>query len=133
MEERKQEEENELLKIQIEEYIQFIKTFVEKNAIISKTFFVVIPFDPVTLSAEKGAKSILNLFSGTKKQSGENISLEESLQQLEQRVESVTAGLSDIGLHVSQLGDEEVVELFYNLYNPQLVEKKGLEVTHQEK
>src|SRR3990167_5625974 len=44
---RKEEEPNELLKIQIEDYAEFIRVFVAENPIISKSFFVVVPYDPV--------------------------------------------------------------------------------------
>ena len=39
------DETNELLKIQMEEYIDFVKTFVDLSNIVSKTFYVVVPLD----------------------------------------------------------------------------------------
>src|SRR3990167_9355702 len=47
LENRLASENNELLKIQLEEYIEFVKSFVKANAIMSKSFFVVVPYDPV--------------------------------------------------------------------------------------
>ncbi len=52
----------------------------------------------------------------------------ENLAQLERRVEQVINGLTEIGLKAIPLEDEVLIELFYNLYNPQLVEKKGLKI-----
>ncbi|MFH1192967.1 MAG: hypothetical protein V1656_01460, partial [Candidatus Jorgensenbacteria bacterium] len=56
-------------------------------------------------------------------------SSQEALEQLEHRVSQVIDGLEQIGLRAAPLGDGELVELFYNLYNPQLVEKRGMEIT----
>ena len=66
IEARKVEEPNELLQLQIEEYGEFISSFVEKNPIISKDFFVVIPYDPIVV-VEQAKKNILGLFSKSKK------------------------------------------------------------------
>ena len=45
--------------------------------------------------------------------------------QLNQRVDQVISGLNQIGLRVVALNDEELTEFFYNLYNPETVEKKN--------
>lgn len=127
MNRRKEEEQNDLLKIQIEEYVNFIKAFVEENAIISKSFFVVVPYESAPTAAT--GKGIASLFgrkpAGTQKKT---TAQEESVNELERRVSQVTDGLTQIGLRVAPLEDEELVELFYNLYNPQLVEKQGLAI-----
>src|SRR4030042_4026016 len=47
-------EHNELLKIQLEEYIEFVKSFVKSNAIMSKNFFVIVPYDPVSIPGVGG-------------------------------------------------------------------------------
>lgn len=125
MEARKTEEKNELLKIQIEEYVNFIRTFVEQNAIIDKLFFVVVPYSPVRLTAEAGG--FLGFFKRAKpeeKQKEGAVRTEENLEQLQHRSEQVITGLGQIGLRAVPLEDEELVELFYNLYNPQLQDKQ---------
>jgi len=126
MRERMNEEENQLLKIQIEEYMEFIKTFVDQNAIISKSFFTVIPYE--SAAVVEGAKGILGLFSKKPKREVKEQAPQEALEQLDHRVNQVIDGLEQIGLRTVPLGDRELVELFYNLYNPQLVEKKGMEI-----
>jgi len=126
MRERMNEEENQLLKIQIEEYMEFIKTFVDQNAIISKSFFTVIPYE--SAAVVEGTKGILGLFSKKPKREVKEQAPQEALKQLDHRVNQVIDGLEQIGLRTVPLGDRELVELFYNLYNPQLVEKKGMEI-----
>lgn len=126
MAQRKEQETNELLKIQIDEYIKFVQSFVEENDIISKSFFVVVLFEGTGESAEQMAKGLFSIFKKSEKK--KDISMQESIQQLNQRVDSIVSGLGQLGLRAAALEDDELTELFYNLYNPQLVEKKELEV-----
>lgn len=133
MKERQEEETNELLKIQIEEYIEFIRSFVEENPIISKTFFVIVPYDPLAVISQ--ARGLLSLFGRRKaiqeKQAEETEADRKDTEQLDRRVDQIIAGLEQIGLRATPLEDEELIELFYNLYNPELVEKKGLEIARK--
>jgi len=126
MKQREEDEKNELLKIQIGEYINFIRSFVEENPIITKSFFVVIPYNPIATVEEtkKGLSKIMTSFTGGNKKEGEkNESMSKKLQQLNYRVEEVVAGLEQIGLRTNKMSDEELTELFYNLYNPQFIER----------
>lgn len=133
MGERLTEETNELLKIQIQEYMEFIRTFVEQNAIISKTFFVIVPYDAASLDEASGG--ILGSFFKSKspKKGAQSVTAQENLRQLSQRVSQVVDGLSENGLRAAPLNTDELIELFYNIYNPQFVEKRGLEITKQGK
>ncbi len=126
--ERQSSETNELLKNQISEYIEFIRSFVELNAVMAKTFFVVVPYDPIVIPS--GGKKILEFFKfGSKTEiSALEESLEQKIVQLNQRTEQVINGLTQTGLRVVALEDEELIELFYNLYNPETVERKDLKI-----
>jgi len=129
---RKEKEPNELLKIQIEEYVEFIRSFVQENSIISKTFFMVIPYDPqpITTSQTQGffntLKTIIKKPNASNPEEEENT--QKNLEQLDHRVNQVFDSLAQIGLRAVPLEDDEITELFYNLYNPQLIEKKGLNI-----
>ncbi len=116
LQERQNQETNELLKTQIAEYLEFIKTFVANNAIMDKTFFVVVPYDPMSLP--QTAKGVLGFFK--KKPAVLTEDPGRNLQQLKQRVDQIMIGLQQIGLRVVPLNSEETLELIYNLYNPQL-------------
>lgn len=121
---RMEEEQNELLKIQIGEYVEFIRSFVEENAIISKTFFVVVPYEPVVPTTGK-IGGIASLFKKSSAGAGgKTESAQEMLSQLDRRVNQVIDGLTQIGLRAVPLENETTIELFYNLYNPELVEGK---------
>src|SRR5207249_1905334 len=71
---RKESEESPLLRNQIDEYAEFIKGFVEKNAIMEKSFLVVVPFYPTaTATGKKAASSILSIFGSSKKTSPKDV------------------------------------------------------------
>ena len=128
---RQNEESNELLKNQIAEYIEFIRSFVSQNEIMTKTFFVVVPYDGVDISqaAKKGILSKIPFFAKKEQdKTNQEIDFSERLTQLNQRTEQVVIGLEQIGLRAVSLNDEELIELFYNLYNPQAIEKKDLKI-----
>ncbi|MFB6212785.1 MAG: TraC family protein [Candidatus Magasanikbacteria bacterium] len=126
---REKEEENELLKTQISEYVEFVSSFVENNPIINKNFFLVVSYDS-GMDVEDVKSGILGFFQSNKSNNNDDESMEEMIQQLNYRVDQVISGLERIGLRVRTLEDDELTELFYNLYNPELIEKKGEEIPY---
>ncbi len=124
LEERLKEQTESLLKIQTKEYIEFIRTFNDDVNIMTKTFFVVIPYTPTIL---KTGGNILEKFMGgstSKKQVADTkkaidlASFEEKRSQLDQRVRVIMGGLNGLGVRSSQLDTEAIVELFYKTFNP---------------
>jgi len=130
LDELAEKEENELLKNQVTEYQAFVREFVEQNAIMTKTFFAVVPYERSALPTKKGMLAFLPF--GKKQEEPArpqtNEELAHDIRQLRQRTEQVVAGLQSIGLRAVPLNNEELIELFYNLYNPEAVEKKGLAI-----
>ena len=124
LEERYKDQMNDLMKIQIREYIAFIKNFTENSNIMTKSFFVVIPYDPPIVGAKL---QIVGSLLGSRKNSNpskeKSESFEENRMQLEQRVSVVEQGLVRTGIRTIGLGTEEVVELFYKIFNPGDTEK----------
>lgn len=125
--ERMTEEENELLKIQTEEYLNFVKTFVESYGIMSKSFFVVVPFSPAESAKEGFLSRLGGAFGRAAGRSGDipEERFREYQKQLEARVELIVGGLTGLGMRVIPLGTEELIELFYSLYNPSELEKQS--------
>ncbi|HEY4478457.1 MAG TPA: hypothetical protein VI775_01300 [Candidatus Paceibacterota bacterium] len=122
LEERYKEQLTELMKIQTREYIEFIKTFVENSNIMTKSFFIVIPYTPPMISASKNPLNNLVNKKDTPKITP-NEEFNEYRSQLEQRVGVVEQGLVRCGVRVAELGTEEVVELYYKIFNPGETEK----------
>ena len=118
---------NDLLKIQTKEYIEFVKNFVEASNIVTKGFYVVVPFEPPPFESVKGAtESIFGSIFKAKKAGGREISdqkFEEYRVQLWQRVDTVSQGLIRFGVRIAPLNTEELIELYYGLYNPGEMEK----------
>lgn len=113
LESREREQTNDLMKIQIREYANFIRRFTELNNIMTKSFFVVVPYSP----------SIAGTALSRNQQKTDTDRFEENRTQLDQRVGVAQSGLTRCGLRTVQLGTEEVVELFYRLFNPGDVEQ----------
>ncbi|PIP58074.1 MAG: hypothetical protein COX02_02345 [Candidatus Vogelbacteria bacterium CG22_combo_CG10-13_8_21_14_all_37_9] len=107
---------NELLKIQTREYIDFIKSFTESYNVMSKGFFIVVPYYPALINSSGNFFSRLMGRSQLKAQI--NTDFIEAKTQLEQRVSVVEQGMRRIGLQTVPLGTEELIELFFRLFNP---------------
>ncbi len=131
LEEKLKTQENELLKIQTAEYIDFIRNFVTLTDIMIKRFYVGIPFDPIESKTEGPIEKITSLLPKT---ASKTILSEERFReyksQLLQRVEHTILTLAHVGIKASQLQTDELVELFYNLYNPEELEKKDIHLTN---
>ncbi len=105
LEERLKAQTEDLMKIQVREYIEFVKTFVEQATIMSKRFFVLVPYSPPVLNLKKelqdkvfgGNDTILGAAKG---------GFEEHRTQLEQRMSVVAGGLAGCGVRTAQLGTE---------------------------
>jgi hypothetical protein len=122
LEDRYKEQMNDLMKIQTREYIDFIRKFTETTNIMTKSFFVVVPYDPAMLNIKSGSGFFKKNTASEELQKKE-ASFEENRTQLEQRVSVVEQGLSRCGIRVVRLGTEEVIELFYKIFNPGETEK----------
>ena len=109
---------NDLLKIQIAEYIEFIRTFVRASNIMSKTFYITVPY---TTSAATQSKftGIFNFGRSKTPQSFTPEVFEEYKKQLWQRVDHVIQGIIRTGVRAVPLNTEELIELYYGLYNPE--------------
>lgn len=110
-------QDNDLMRIQLREYVEFIRTFTTDVDVMSKSFFVVIPYSPTKLNV---ANSMSRLFGGGGYSTATNDDqkFEEHRLQLEQRVAMVVQGLAGVGVRTMTLGKDDLVELFYHLYNP---------------
>lgn len=117
---RSGEVKEDLLKIQIHEYMGFINKFAEETNIMTKHFFLVIPYLPSGGRQSSPVNNPLLSFGlGNSTTMGENdASFDAARIQLEQRIATVMQGLTRFGLRAQKLGTEEVVELFYKLFNP---------------
>ena len=127
LEERYKAQSDELMKIQTREYIEFVKSFTESTSIMTKTFFVVVPYSPSIIGSKKGGISLplgrLGMGNKGDQSKLKEQNFEENRAQLEQRLSVIEQGLIRCGIRVAQLGTEEIIELYYKIFNPGEVEK----------
>lgn len=112
-------QKNELLHLQMTEYINFIGELVKGSNIMTKTFFVTIPF---SASQSKKEGTFGRISKGAKGATGNlkmnDVEFEHNKTQILHRVEQIAIGLRGIGLRVVPLKTQELIELFYNYFNP---------------
>jgi type IV secretory pathway VirB4 component len=106
---------NELLKLQTSQYIDFIAELLEYSNIMEKRFFIIVPFYP-TGTEKVGV--LKNLFSG--KEGVADVNFETQKMELMQRVDHIINGLTGIGVRTAALNTEELIELYYSVYNPDI-------------
>ena len=116
LKELEEKQKNELLKIQTAEYRNFVRDLVAGGSIMSKNFFVVVPFS--LLEAQISPKEILR---STQKSLTEE-QFQRCKSQLWQRMEFVAMGLRRCGLQCVPLNTSELIELFWSLHHPEQAE-----------
>lgn len=127
LEQKRREQENELLRIQTAEYLDFVKNLVQISQIMSQSFYLIVPLAPT----EQENQTLSQKFSGLLRGgagSKETKSVEELKNQLWQRVNYMVAALAGVGLKAAPLNNEEIIQLFYRLYNMGLKEKPTFEI-----
>ena len=109
---------NELLRLQVSEYKNFIKNLTEVSNIMTKYFYITVPFSPVETKEGGIFTKVSSIFSPRHQVMEKRESFETFKNQLWQRVDHIISGLSGIGLKIVPLETEEILELLYNSYNP---------------
>ncbi len=113
-------QENELLRFQITEYKLFIKKLAEVSNIMSKYFYIVVPFSPAEDEKSGLLDRLTGIFNPQKNTNLHGELFESYRSQLYQRVEQVSVALSGTGVQATPLNTEEIIELLYDSYNPSL-------------
>ncbi len=118
--------QNELLRLQVADYRQFVGEIIEMGEIMSKRFFVVVPWYPWGGQAKNffaKAKDVLMPLISLKLKEEE---FKKQRAALMQRAELVIGGLQSMGLTVVALDTQGLIELFYECYNPELRETQKI-------
>ncbi|MBU4030750.1 hypothetical protein KJ756_01125, partial [Patescibacteria group bacterium] len=131
LEQKQMKQENQLLKMQSYEYIDFVKGLTELTNIMTESFYVVIPYSP-SVAKKSG---FFDIFSSKQNHSVKEQKFQELKNDLWQRVEFVVSGLRGAGVKAIPLKTDELIELFYKLYNPSAKEdaeiKKSKDMRNQ--
>jgi type IV secretory pathway VirB4 component len=124
--EMEKKQTNELLRMQTAEYRQFVTELVELGEIMSKKFYVVVPYTPGA-DKKKGFMDKLSvLFSPTSNIHLKEKRFQELKMELNKRLETIMGGLTNMGLNAIVLDTQALIELFYNTYNPEVAEQQKM-------
>lgn len=127
LEKAKNDQENMLLSLLMEDYIYFITDLVQQTNIMDKKFYIVVPYSPVIdpkQAFNKGKKAVNEVFSIFKFKKTTRIidinqqDLEKAKTELKNRVQGVVNSLINVGIQAVPLSTEELIELYYSFYNP---------------
>jgi hypothetical protein len=127
------EHDNMLLALLMEDYIGYIGNLAEQTNIMDKKFYVVIPFFPV-VNAQKAltqSKNFLGGIGGLFNKSDQHViinepDLQSAKTELRNRVQAVLAGLQQCGIQGLPLDTQELIELYYDTYNPDTATRQQL-------
>ncbi len=127
------EHDNMLLALLMEDYIGYIDALSQQANIMDKRFYVVIPFFPV-VNAQKAltqSKNFLSGLSGIFNSKDQKVvinefDLENAKTELRNRVQSVLSGLLQAGIQGLPLDTQELIELYYDTYNPDTASRQQL-------
>lgn len=119
----RREQDNMLLGVLMDDYINFIAAIAQETNIMDKSFFIVIPYYPagdVNTAVNSSKGFLANLFAP---QTQQRVRIDESnfnkaKDELRNRVQTVMNGLAQMGISCTQLSTKELGELYYNVYNP---------------
>ena len=113
---------NELLKSQTQDYLDFVREIITLGHIMTKKFYVIVPFDPGGHSRPGFFKRLLSVFKPTKVIYMREEVFERAAMQLEKRISNVLTGLSGLSLSAVRLDTQALIELFYATYNPEIAQ-----------
>lgn len=125
----RQNQDNELLGLLMEDYIANIKALIEEVNIMDKQFYVVVPYYPPVLSTTNSKNPLGNIVKAFKHQAVNTVSEADFVsykEELAQRVNQVTGGLGQMGVRNIPLNTQELIDLYYNSYNPDVAQNQKL-------
>lgn len=120
---REERETNPKIKRGLHQYRSFINDLLTKNEVLDKNFYIVIPLAVAAAVARTGPAGFIEKFIRGQTTVKVRVNVEEVLKQaktqIEPKIEHIVKGLARIGIRAEKLGTQELVELFYDIYNPE--------------
>ena len=123
--------DNMLLGVLMDDYINFIDILSQEANIMDKSFFIIVPYYS-SPDAEKVLQQTKNFFKSFSKNKGAEVTridratYDKALSELTNRVDTVISGLFQIGIHSVRLKTKELAELYYNFNNPDTAVREPL-------
>jgi hypothetical protein len=129
----RREQDNMLLALLMEDYLAYIDELASQTNIMDKKFYVIIPYFPVA-DIQKAITQSKNFFTGLvdmfsskeKRVTVNEADLNAAKTELRERVQSVLAGLQQASVKALPLDTQELIELYYDVYNPDTATRQQL-------
>lgn len=116
---------NDLIRLHIQDYIDFIQKLLKLANIMDKKFYLVIPYYTEVKKPSTFFEKLSTATSG--KQPLIDLSrFQEQKRELMQRAQVVAQSLGPMGIRAVQLNTQELIELLYSVYNPELATRQKL-------
>jgi len=124
-------QDNMLLNVLMDDYINFIDILSQEANIMDKSFFIVVPYFPegdLNSLKEQGKGFFGKIFAQPKTTATkiDKATYDKAKDELKNRVDSITSGLFQLGVKSVQLNTKELGELYYNMYNPDTAVREPL-------
>ncbi|GAC1369619.1 MAG: hypothetical protein NVSMB39_1660 [Candidatus Saccharimonadales bacterium] len=126
---RRAEQANELLANLMDDYIANIRSLVDEVNIMDKQFYVVVPYFPLLPTTPQNSsliKNVKGVFEPPAHVTVTEADFHQYKQELQQRMALATNGMSQMGLRAISLGTQELVDLYYSWYNPDVAANQKL-------
>lgn len=122
-----QQQTNELLKTQTQDYRRFVGELVQMNAIMAKRFYLIIPYAPKADRPGRFFSRLFDVFQPSQSIHLKQKQFDQYRTELFKRVENTMNALSSAGLQSQPLRTQELIELYYNSYNPETARQEKLD------
>ena len=120
------EQTNELLRMQTKEYRQYVSQLIEIGDIMTKRFYVVVPYNPLSDKQRSWFQRFLGLFTAAGEVKLSQANFTKRRHDLFSRVDHISSGLASMGLKSVILDTQSLIELYYNTYNPDVYNREKL-------
>lgn len=117
---------NELLRMQIADYRSFVNEMVTMGKIMSKQFYVIVPYDPLSNKKRSFWSRMSEVINPVKIIKLKETRFKSRKHDLELRIRLVESGLSSMNLEIARLDSQSLIELFYATYNPDIAFNQNL-------
>lgn len=126
LKEKEKAHTNELLRIQMAGYRQYVEELVSLGEIMSKRFYVIVPYEGAQDKKKSFMSRLGSIFSPAQTIRVSKKKFQENKLGLDRHVDHVRSGLLSFGVTSVVLDTQSLIELFYNTYNPAISKNQKL-------
>lgn len=122
---RLKEETNELIQLQINDYVAYVRKLLTIANIMEKKFFIVIPYNPPRVQSRSFFDKLFHSTANiAPKMSGEEFN--KYKEEMKERADTISAELGALGIKTAILSTQQIIELLYSSYNLEEASKERL-------